>query len=372
MRITLVKFIMAFVLILRPFSLLAQESDWERYFTIFDEAYSNPPIKLARLTQELDRKLAMGSYSGIIFGETHFNPDEFKAVKRMLANLRPTHRMNMLLEEMSSGEPPYEGIFSQPVLMNPGRAMASQYDNRGWLKRARIDFKGVSDIYDPGTQLKKVFSKMKQGDVLLAYCGNMHAAALIADYRRNNFNDIGEFDTVERVFKKHGKRPVIVAMIEEKDYLVDIQNAMIKTMPSHELSALERKLNLAVEFWRKKTSAMPKLKKIRFALSKSSPELYLGMSSGYCAESGKRVRYKSCGREPIVFTILERFLDHYQAEILLTGEARIKDVDPEAVVDRKHGRVMSRITIKGEGDAVTHIMLDNKSGKISVESFAQR
>lgn len=299
-NVKMVRQLLSFILILLPYRLHAGESDafttllndggnpiltdalrsqWTRRIQDrlgpFDAVLRQEGDGLGAMASSLIAGIASGRYDSLILGESHGEKAEQDAAKTFLRGLAssPAKVAAVIFEETQTSDGSVQYIFQDTA----------------WLTQAGIAVLGYKDHFNPEQDVKAAL-KTAGKDVLISYTGSAHSARRVKDYVLYTIDDrLGPYGrggrdmvTIEDVFRKHHRRPLIVSMVSESFILDRIQGLLLDEIGGSQkgLEAVRSALDAAADAWKEQFASYPAVEGIRFRRFPGQDDLYAGLTAG--------------------------------------------------------------------------------------------
>lgn len=235
------------------------------YLGWYDVMERQPGVGAAAMSAAVVAGLTSGRYTGLILGESHgVNAED--AAGRLIVG-----------DALSAGLP--IGAFLREEYLFP--------HTKG-LDAARVPVLTYKNQFKPEDDVRAGL-KAAGGKLLISYTGCAHTSVALKDFFLYSLEEgktwhyeRGKHDmpTVEESFRQHGKRPLIVAMVNEETVLSMIQQLFLKSLSDGtDRPRLSADLDAVLGAWNEQMAAYPRRPgPIAFVRSPDQPELYAGLT----------------------------------------------------------------------------------------------
>ncbi|MDE1976395.1 MAG: hypothetical protein KGI84_03945 [Elusimicrobia bacterium] len=237
----------------------------------YGQADARPGLDPAAMSAVVVKGLKSGAYDGVIFGESHGNAREQAAARLIIGNILASGvKVGAFLSEatqVQGGKP--VGLFAPTQFAKAG-VPTGLFVNQ----------------FNPEPDVARGL-KMAGPGLLVTYTGSAHTSRKMRDFV---YKTLKESDlhwekyfpgrpTVEESFLRHGKRPIIVAMLEESTVLDWIEYLELRDATKDKSLEQFRENLIALDrAWKRQTGRFAPRQTIGFIQAPGQPNLYLGIA----------------------------------------------------------------------------------------------
>lgn len=221
---------------------------FERRLGFLLELRAQPPVPEDELARAVAAELGAGRADALLLGESHSDPAEFAAARRLFAAaLGSRRRAAALLEESSLSN----SFARDPLLAQAGVA--------------HIVF---GNVVAPQAELRDARAAAP-GGFLMSYTGHAHASERLRDFWLKDL-ELERIDgwprrrrvltTVAEAVRAAGGKPLVVAMIRESGPLETAQRLFLRELPGkrgRRPGGLAAELGELIELWRGRFARLP-------------------------------------------------------------------------------------------------------------------